>query len=113
MLVFLDVNEFTGCQDTKWRKAAKWLKEQFGVTNRAVYSWRRNQRHFIGMEVEDVDLRIKSRYWSYPTDYDEKDIKAWMEGPRADRYRRIYYNCNDILLGEIDYGEPIESTSAL
>lgn len=71
MWVYLDVNEFTGCQDTKWRKAAKWLKEQFGVTNRASYSWRRNERHLMCMEVEDVDRRIKSGYWSFPTDVEE------------------------------------------
>lgn len=112
MWAYLDVNEFTGCQDTKWRKAAKWLKEQFGVTNRAAYSWRRNQRHFMCMEVEDVDNRIKSKYWSYPTDIEEDVIEKRMAAnPNA--HRRIYYNCNNILLGEIDYGEPIESTFAL
>ena len=112
MYVYLDVNEFTGCQDTKWRKAAKWLKEQFGVTNRASYSWRRNQRHLMCMEVEDVDNRIKRGYWSYPTDVEDAMFESRITA-NPNNHRRIHYNCNDILLGEIDYGEPIESTSAL
>lgn len=112
MYVFLDVNEFTGCQDTKWRKAAKWLKEQFGVNNRAAYSWRRNQTHFMGMEVEDIDLRRATRYWSFPTDIQE-DVAEKRMIANPETHRRIYYNCDNILLGEIDYGEPIESTSAL
>lgn len=104
--VFLDINEFTGSTKTKWAKAAKFLREKYSEHNigKACYGWQQDRHHFIGVETS---------WWRpNPTNYSEEDVRRIL-ARYPETAQRIYYNCNNILLGEIDYGEPIESTSAL
>jgi hypothetical protein len=104
--VFLDVNEFSGSTRTKWAKAAKFLREKYSEhqIGKACYGWQQDRHHFIGVDTS---------WWrSNPTNYSEEDVQRIL-ARYPETAERIYYNCNNILLGEIDYGEPIESTSAL
>ena len=104
--IFLDINEFTGSTKTKWAKAAKFLRENYSEYNigKACYGWQQNIQHFIGVDTS---------WWRHnPTNYSEEDVIRIM-AKYPETARRIYYNCNNILLGEINYGEPIENTSAL
>jgi hypothetical protein len=90
--IFLDINEFTGCTNTKWAKAAKFLREKYPEHNigKAVYGWRRNDCHYIGFDTV---------WWKInPTNYDDAFVIKKMEEGNS---TIIHVNENKILIGVI------------
>lgn len=104
--VFLDINEFSGSTKTRWAKAAKFLRDSYSECNisKACYRWGQDLHHFIG---------VNTSWWRpNPSNYSDEDVARILARDQKTA-KRIYYNCNSILLGEIDYGKPSEGSSTL
>ena len=91
--IFLDINEFTGNTDTRWAKAAKFLREKYPEHNigKAVYGWRKKECHYIGLDTS---------WWKInPCNYTDDYVSDKVEQGRG---QVIHVNENKILIGVIE-----------
>lgn len=98
---YVDVDEFSQYKD-KWAKAAKWMKEKFGLTRKSIWNYGKDRDQYCYCEVYiNDDGSINSQgYWCRCRNIS----KAWAErnihlSPKDNI--QVYYKADNILYGEM------------
>lgn len=98
---YVDVNEFSQYKD-KWARAAKWMKEKFGLTHKSVWDYTKDRDQYCFCEVylKDDGSIDSQGYWcrcrNLSKEWAERNIHNSPENNI-----QVYYKADNILYGEM------------
>lgn len=98
---YVDVDEFSQYKD-KWARAAKWMKEKFGLIHRSSWDYRKDCDQYCYCEVcVDDNGCIDGRgYWCRCRNISKEWAERKMKNEPLCNIQ-VYYKADNILYGEM------------
>lgn len=98
---YVDVDEFSQYKD-KWSRAAKWMKEKFGLTRKSLWDYCKDydQYCYCDVYINDDGSICGQGYWCRCQNLSKEMAEINMYNDPKNNIR-VYYKADNILYGEM------------